>query len=182
MRLRLQRGALLLTLVAGCADLTQPTADRLPPLPAPRDKPQAAARSAQIKQAVRVAAPPPSPAAAPAPPPAAPLAADQIGAAHILIAYKGATRAKPTITRSKKEAKALALRVLADARKAGADFAKLAQASSDGPSGPRGGALGRFSRRAMVKPFSDAAFALKPGQVSDVVETIFGFHVIKRTE
>ena len=62
---------------------------------------------------------------------------------------------------------------------AGGDFAELARQYSEGPSNVRGGDLGYFDRRKMVKPFSDAAFDLKPGQVSDIVETNFGFHLIK---
>jgi parvulin-like peptidyl-prolyl isomerase len=108
--------------------------------------------------------------------------ADQIGASHILVAYRGATRAKPTVTRSKEEARALATRLATEARQPGTDFSKLARDSSDGPSGIEGGALPKFGRQQMVKPFSDAAFALQPGQISDVVETNFGFHIIKRTE
>lgn len=107
---------------------------------------------------------------------------DAIGASHILVAYRGATRAKPTVTRTKEEARALATKLAAQAHQPGADFAKLARDVSDGPSGIEGGALPKFGRQQMVKPFSDAAFALKPGEVSDVVETNFGFHIIKRTE
>ena len=65
-------------------------------------------------------------------------------------------------------------------REPGTDFAQLAKAVSDGPSGVEGGALPRFGRRQMVKPFSEAAFALRPGEISGVVETNFGFHIIKR--
>ena len=62
---------------------------------------------------------------------------------------------------------------------AGEDFAALATELSEGPSGPKGGDLGFFSRERMVPPFAEAAFALKPGETSDVVQTRFGFHVIK---
>jgi len=62
---------------------------------------------------------------------------------------------------------------------AGEDFVELAKAFSEGPSNVNGGDLGYFDRKQMVKPFSDAAFSLEPGQVSDVVETRFGFHLIK---
>ncbi|MFC1877106.1 peptidylprolyl isomerase [Thermodesulfobacteriota bacterium] len=62
---------------------------------------------------------------------------------------------------------------------AGEDFANLARRYSEGPSNVNGGDLGYFDRKKMVKPFSDAAFDLKPGQVSNIVETRFGFHLIK---
>lgn len=64
--------------------------------------------------------------------------------------------------------------------RAGEDFVKLADELTEDPSGKgKGGELGWFGRGAMVKPFEDAAFNLKPGEVSEVVETQFGFHVIK---
>ncbi len=106
----------------------------------------------------------------------------RIAAAHILVAYRGATRARPTVTRTKEEAHALAVRLAERARQPGVDFAKLARDVSDAPSGIEGGVLPKFGRQQMVKPFSDAAFALRPGQISDVVETNFGFHIIQRTE
>jgi len=107
---------------------------------------------------------------------------DRVGASHILISYQGSARAQPTVTRSKDEAKKLAETLSADAKKEGADFAALAKQHSDGPSGPKGGDLGVFGRGRMMPAFEAAAFALNVGEVSDVVETQFGFHVILRTE
>lgn len=99
-------------------------------------------------------------------------------AAHILVA---ADKSAPAAERDKARAKAQSL--LEQARKNPAAFADLAKQHSDDPgSKANGGDLGFFSREAMVKPFSDAAFALKPGEISDVVESDFGFHVIKLLE
>ncbi|MCR9088998.1 MAG: peptidylprolyl isomerase [Rhodobacteraceae bacterium] len=61
----------------------------------------------------------------------------------------------------------------------GGDFAELAQARSTGPSGPNGGELGWFGPGMMVPPFEEAVVALVPGQVSEPVQTQFGWHVIK---
>ncbi len=64
----------------------------------------------------------------------------------------------------------------------GADFAGLAREKSTGPSGPNGGQLGWFGPGMMVKPFEDAVIALEPGQISEPVETQFGWHVIRLNE
>ena len=63
--------------------------------------------------------------------------------------------------------------------KDGQDFAELAKQFSEGPSKDKGGYLGTFRRDAMVKPFSDKAFSMKAGDISDPVKTQFGWHIIK---
>ena len=107
---------------------------------------------------------------------------DEVAASHILISYKGADRADAKIKRGKQSAKKEAERIRNLILNDGKDFADMAKQHSDGPSGPKGGDLGKFKFEVMAKPFSEAAFALEVGEVSEVVETGFGFHVIKRTE
>jgi len=104
----------------------------------------------------------------------------QLAGSHILIAYKGAMRARPTVTRTKEEALALAKKLAREAKKAPATFAELARKNSDGPSGPRGGDLGMWRKGQMVPAFDAAIIKLKEGEISDPVETPFGYHVIKR--
>lgn len=104
----------------------------------------------------------------------------QFSAAHILIAYKGGQRAASHVTRTKREARALAQKVATLARKVPADFAKLARRYSDGPTGPRGGDLGVFRVGMMVKPFERAVRMMRVGAIAGPVETVFGFHVILR--
>jgi peptidyl-prolyl cis-trans isomerase NIMA-interacting 1 len=107
---------------------------------------------------------------------------DAIIAQHVLVAYKSAKRAPKGVTRSKEEAKARA-REACDKVRAGTPFEDVVkQYSDDLGSADRMGSLGKFRRDAMDPAFSKAAFGLAVGQVSDPVETPFGFHVIKRTQ
>ena len=105
---------------------------------------------------------------------------EQVRASHILI--------RPDITdpnadpnQVKAEAKAK-IQGLLEQIKGGADFAELAKANSACPSAAQGGDLKFFSRGKMVPPFEKAAFALEVGKVSDIVETQFGYHIIKVTD
>src|SRR5256712_10095985 len=102
---------------------------------------------------------------------------EQRRASHILIAVKrGADDAE------KAKARERAAQILSQVRKSPGSFADLAKKNSGDPgSASQGGDLGFFSRGMMVRPFEDAAFRLKPNQISDLVESDFGFHIIKIT-
>ncbi|GAM08154.1 foldase protein PrsA [Geobacter sp. OR-1] len=100
----------------------------------------------------------------------------QVKASHILIGVDPKADAE-----TRKKAKEKIDNILKEV-KAGKDFAELAKANSTCPSSAKGGDLGTFGKGQMVKPFEDAAFALKTGEVSDVVETQFGYHIIKLTD
>ena len=103
---------------------------------------------------------------------------DEVKASHILISTVD-DNGKPLSEAKKKEAKKKAEEVLKKA-KAGEDFAKLAEEYSDDPgSASKGGDLGYFGKGEMVKPFEEAAFSLKPGQISGIVESDYGYHIIK---
>jgi hypothetical protein len=105
---------------------------------------------------------------------------ERITASHILVSYRGALRAAPHIVRSREEAFTRAQEALVRATR-GEPFDALAQEYSDDlGSATKGGSLGAFTRQDMVAEFAEAAFALKPGALSDIVETPFGFHVILR--
>jgi peptidyl-prolyl cis-trans isomerase C len=98
---------------------------------------------------------------------------EQVRASHILIKVDSkADKAQKAEARKK-------LEKVQQKVKKGEDFAALAKESSQCPSSAKGGDLGYFGQRQMVKPFEEAAFALKPGEVSDIVETRFGYHLIK---
>ena len=98
---------------------------------------------------------------------------EQVRASHILI------KVDPQAEESQKAEARKALEKIQLKLKEGEDFSALAKESSQWPSSAKGGDLGYFKRGQMVKPFEDAAFALKPGEVSDIVETRFGYHLIK---
>jgi parvulin-like peptidyl-prolyl isomerase len=102
---------------------------------------------------------------------------------HILFMYKGGQGAGDKITRTKEEAKAAAEAALKKIQDGG-DFAQLAKELSDCPSKSQGGDLDFAPREgAMVEPFADAMYKIeKVGSLSPVVETPFGFHVIRLTE
>jgi peptidyl-prolyl cis-trans isomerase C len=98
---------------------------------------------------------------------------EQVAAKHILI-QAGQSDPPESLQADRARAEAILARV-----RKGEDFATLARELSEGPSAPRGGELGFFARGQMVAPFEEAAFALKAGEVSDVVQTRFGFHIIQ---
>ena len=101
---------------------------------------------------------------------------ESVTASHILIATEATDSDQ---TKADKKAKAEKLR---EKLVQGADFAAVAAESSDCPSKTRGGDLGSFTRGQMVKPFEDAAYGQKVGEIGPVVETQFGYHVIKVTK
>jgi peptidyl-prolyl cis-trans isomerase C len=105
---------------------------------------------------------------------------EQVRASHILISTE-ATDPNADPNQVKSQAREKAEGLLKQVRD-GADFAALAKENSACPSASEGGDLGMFARDRMVPPFEQAAFGLKVGEVSDVVETEFGFHIIKVTE
>jgi len=101
---------------------------------------------------------------------------DEVKASHILI--KAGEKATPE-EKEKAKGKIEALRTRA---MSGEDFAKLAKENSEDGSASNGGDLGYFRKGDMVKPFEDAAFGMEKDQISPVVETQFGYHVIKVTD
>jgi len=100
----------------------------------------------------------------------------QVKASHILISVDSGA------DQSLKEAARKQTEDLLDRVKSGEDFAALAKQYSECPSGDQGGDLGFFSEGQMVKPFENAALAMEPGEISDIVETQFGYHIIKVTD
>jgi peptidyl-prolyl cis-trans isomerase C len=98
---------------------------------------------------------------------------EQVKASHILI------KVNADAPQEEKDKARKKIESVQKKAKKGEDFATLAKTYSEGPSGPNGGDLGYFRRGQMVKPFEDAAFNLNPNETSDIVETQFGYHLIK---
>lgn len=103
---------------------------------------------------------------------------EEVAASHILVAYSGASGAGPAVTRTKEEA-VRKVQELKQQLTAGARFEDLAQRQSDGESGKNGGSLGTFARGTLMPAFEEVAFSAPIGQISDSVETPFGFHLIR---
>ena len=171
MRLRLLPNIVLLFVATACCN-------------AGSDSSQNAAPSDSAAPPSPSATPPSAPFASAAEAPApAPTAERQIaGAAHILIAWKGAERAPKTVTRTKDEAKKRAGEALAQVKDGKQTFEELVtKYTDDEVSKAANGAIGNFERNAMPPAFADATFAMEVGTISDVVETAQGYHIIKRT-
>ncbi|MBW2732015.1 MAG: peptidylprolyl isomerase [Deltaproteobacteria bacterium] len=163
-------------LFSGCAQA--PKSDKKPTAkkPATTVKAKADPKAKVVKKPTKPKAPPrptkivPRPAQGP-----------EFAGSHILIAYKGAQRAKKDITRTKEEALKLAKKVLAQAKKAPKRFAALAKKHSNGPSATKGGSLGVWRKGRMVPAFDKAIAALKEGEIAaEPVETPFGYHIMIR--
>ncbi len=101
---------------------------------------------------------------------------EQVRASHILI------KVDPQADKVKKAEARNKIKEIQQKLQKGEDFTTLAKALSEGPSKAKGGDLGYFSRGQMVKSFEEAAFALRLNEVSDIVETKFGYHLIKVME
>ena len=114
---------------------------------------------------------------------------DQVRASHILVKHSGSRRPAswkdPEGAEIKRRSKADATSRLTTLRQqivdGKADFATLASTESDCSSAKQGGDLGPFGRGAMQKPFEDATYALRVGEMSGIVDTDSGVHIIKRT-
>lgn len=103
---------------------------------------------------------------------------EQRHASHILIGVSASSSPE-----AKAEAKKKAEQVLAEVKKNPTKFSELAKKYSQDPgSAEKGGDLGTFARGSMVKPFEDAAFSMKQGEISGLVQSDFGYHIIKLTE
>lgn len=101
---------------------------------------------------------------------------------HVLVKFKGSKNAGDTITRSRADACLRAIEARDKARN-GEDFDVVVKGYSDeAGAATRGGSIGAVERKDLAKPFADAAFELSMNQLSDVVETEFGFHVILRSQ
>lgn len=108
---------------------------------------------------------------------------EKVAAKHILIGYKDSPKSVGNVTRSETEARALAEQVLQLVKAPDADWDAIAkQYTDEAPGKATGGDLGSFARGQMVPTFEKAAFALKVGEISEIIKSPFGFHIIRRYE
>jgi hypothetical protein len=145
--------------------------------PAPSAAPSAVAPPPSAEPAPTTTAADPAPSGSALLPPR-----EIAGASQILVAYAGAELAPKTVTRTKDAAKKRAAEALSKITKDKVPFEEVAKKYSDDASKDVGGAIGNFEKNAMPEPFSKATFAMKVGEMSEVVETPRGFHIIKRTK
>jgi parvulin-like peptidyl-prolyl isomerase len=110
-----------------------------------------------------------------------PAGAAEAAASHILITYQGSRGATASITRSRSEADDLARRINVMIRSKRGSFEDMARKySEDAATRDAGGYIGIFSRGEMVLPFETAVFSTEPGRIHGVIETEYGFHLIRR--
>ena len=110
-----------------------------------------------------------------------PAGVDEAAASHILITYQGSRGAAPSITRSRSEAEDLARRINVMIRSKRGSFEDMARKySEDAATRDTGGYIGIFNRGEMVLPFETAVFSTEPGRIHGVIETEYGFHLIRR--
>jgi peptidyl-prolyl cis-trans isomerase NIMA-interacting 1 len=106
----------------------------------------------------------------------------RVGARHILVMHQRSAQRPEDVNRTREEARKKAQDCL-NALRSGAAWESVVPECSDEPgAAERAGDLGTFERGAMVKAFADAAFELQVNEISDIVETVYGFHIIQRTE
>jgi hypothetical protein len=105
-------------------------------------------------------------------------AIEEIDVAHLVVGFAGATRSDATRTRDEARARVAEARAAIDA---GAPWEDVVRRYSEDATVRRGGSLGVVARGQLVPEFEDVAFSLQPGQVSDVVETPYGWHLIRRS-
>jgi len=106
----------------------------------------------------------------------------RIGARHILVMHQRSAQKPEDVTRTREEAKKRAQECLLALRSGAAWKSVVGECSDEPGAAERNGDLGVFERGAMVKSFSDAAFELQVNEISEVIETVYGFHIIQRTE
>jgi hypothetical protein len=156
--------------------------NKTPPPAASATASAPAAPASAVASATASAAPSGSASAAPTGSAAALPEREIAGAQQVLVSYKGAELAPKTVTRSKDDAKKRAAEALSKIKKDNMPFEEAAKKYSDDEGSKNiGGAIGNFEKNAMPEAFSKATFGMKVGEISDVVETPRGFHIIKRT-